>query len=132
MMRSFISNRDRAYSVQADRTGDLRFTNSGVHQRFRFSSKNRVCGCLIKLNNYEKLGCKKECYIAINEVLMTEKKKPISIREFVERMKAIRKRPVDPKFIEEFNKIMEKDEAFESDEQKKHEKKIARPPEADL
>jgi hypothetical protein len=63
---------------------------------------------------------------------MTEKKKPISIREFVERMKAIRKRPVDPKFIGEFNKIMEKDEALEREELEKREKKIARPPEADL
>jgi hypothetical protein len=63
---------------------------------------------------------------------MTEKKKSISIREFVERIKEIRKRPVDPKFIEEFNQRMEKDEKLERDEQKKREKKIARPPEADL
>jgi hypothetical protein len=63
---------------------------------------------------------------------MAEKKKSISAREFHERMKALRKRPPSPEFIEKFNKIMEEDEKHEREEQDKRKKKIARPPEAEL
>jgi hypothetical protein len=63
---------------------------------------------------------------------MSEKKQRISVREFVERMKAIRKQPIDPKFIEEFNKVMEKDEKLDREEQEKRHRKIAKAPEADL
>ncbi len=62
---------------------------------------------------------------------MTAKKK-ISAREFHERMKALRKGPLRPEFVEKLNKIMEEDEKHEREEKKKSEKKIARPPEADL
>ena len=58
--------------------------------------------------------------------------KKISTQELIERMKATRKRPIDPKFIEKFNKIMEEDERLEREEQEKRKKKIARSPEADL
>ena len=66
-----------------------------------------------------------------SEVLMTAKKK-ISAREFHERMKARRKSPLRPEFVEKFNKITEEDEKHEREEKKKGEKKIARSPEADL
>jgi len=63
---------------------------------------------------------------------MAEKKKPISAREFHERMKALRKQRPSPEFVEKFNKIVEEDEKHEREEKKRNEKKIARPPEADL
>jgi response regulator RpfG family c-di-GMP phosphodiesterase len=59
-------------------------------------------------------------------------KKRITTDELIERMKAGRKRPIDPKFIEEFNELMEKDERMEREQQEGGRKKTARPPEADL
>ncbi len=47
---------------------------------------------------------------------MSEKKKYISVQEFVARMKAIRKRPIDPKFIEKFNELMKKDIELEREQ----------------
>jgi hypothetical protein len=47
-------------------------------------------------------------------------------------MKALRKRPVRPEFVEKFNKIMEEDEKRAREEKKRGDKKIARPPEAEL
>ncbi len=61
---------------------------------------------------------------------MTEKKK--TIRSLAEELKAIRKRPIDPKSIEEFNKITQEDDKREREEEEKLKKKIARMPEADL
>lgn len=61
-----------------------------------------------------------------------QSKKPISAREFHERMKALRKKPIRPEFVEKFNKIMEEDEKREREEKQRGGKKIARPPEADL
>ncbi len=62
---------------------------------------------------------------------MTAKKK-ISAREFHERMKARRKSPLRPEFVEKFNKIVEEDEKLEREKKEKDRKKIARPREADL
>ncbi|MEW6058439.1 MAG: hypothetical protein AB1540_17700 [Bdellovibrionota bacterium] len=61
---------------------------------------------------------------------MTEKKK--SFRSLAEELKALRKRPLDPKFIEEFNKMTEEDDRREREEEEKRKKKIAKTPEADL
>ena len=47
------------------------------------------------------------------------KKKPISAREFHERMKALRNRRPSSDFIETFKKIMEEDEKHEREEQNK-------------
>ena len=58
--------------------------------------------------------------------------KKISTHELIERMKATRKRAHKPALIEKFNKIVELDEKREREQPKKPEKKIARPPEADL
>lgn len=56
-----------------------------------------------------------------------KEKKRISACEFHESMKAMRKRPYRPEFIEKFNKIMEEDIKREQEEKQKQEqeKKIA-------
>ena len=56
---------------------------------------------------------------------MTEKKK--TIRSLAEELKAIRKRPVPLEKIDEFNKIVERDQ-----KQPEPDKKIARSPEAEI
>lgn len=62
---------------------------------------------------------------------MSEEK--ISTQELIARMKATRKRPHKPELIEKFNKIVERNEIHEREQQeKKPVKKIARSPEADI
>jgi hypothetical protein len=75
-------------------------------------------------------GGKSDGKMLNREVLMTSKK--ISTRELVDRFNAIRKRRPTPAAIENFNKIMDEDEKHEREKKRKRDKKIARPPEADL
>jgi hypothetical protein len=53
-----------------------------------------------------------------------------SFRQVLENLKAIRRQPVPREKIEEFNRIVEKDDQHEQREQEK--RKIARSPEADI
>lgn len=60
-------------------------------------------------------------------------KKQKTVRELREALKAIRRRPIPREKIEEFNRIIEKDDQYEREQEKQKERsrKIARPPEAD-
>ena len=62
---------------------------------------------------------------------MEKKRKPV--REVLESLKAIRRRQVPGKKIEEFNQIVEKDDEYEREQEKKsgRSRKIARSPEAE-
>jgi hypothetical protein len=59
------------------------------------------------------------------------KNKKISVDELIENLKAIRRRPIPAKDIEEFNKIVELDDEYERKNKKNEPKKIATPPEVD-
>lgn len=59
-------------------------------------------------------------------------KKRKSAREVFENLKAIRRRPVPLEKIEEFNRIVEKDDEYERQEKAKNKRKIAKSPEADV
>lgn len=66
---------------------------------------------------------------------MTEKR--ISAEEFIERMKALRKRSPDPNLVDRFNKLVEQDEKHDEKHERdraerERRKKVARDPEADL
>ena len=84
----------------------------------------------INIKDSEKLGWLQGRYSAICEAFMDKKRK--SPRELLEALKAIRKRPIPPKEIEEFNRIVERDDACEQEDKKRKDRKIARPPEADI
>jgi len=63
--------------------------------------------------------------------MMKDNKK--STRQFVDDMKALRKRKPDPARIEEFNKIMEKDEKHDQEESSEPaKKKIAKDSEVEI
>ena len=59
----------------------------------------------------------------------TKKLKPV--RQALEELKQIRRRPVPLEEIEEFNRIVEKDDQYE-EQQKQKRRRIARSPEADV
>ncbi|MBX2996108.1 MAG: hypothetical protein KF681_14880 [Bdellovibrionaceae bacterium] len=59
----------------------------------------------------------------------TKKLKPV--RQALEELKQIRRRPVPLEEIEEFNRIVEKDDQYE-EQQKQKKRRIARSPEADV
>lgn len=63
----------------------------------------------------------------IRGVHMKKKRKPV--RQVLENLKAIRRRPIHREKIEEFNLIVEKDEMQEYEQERR---KIARTPEADV
>lgn len=58
-------------------------------------------------------------------------KKLKPVRQALEELKQIRRRPVPLEEIEEFNRIVEKDDQYE-EQQKQKRRRIARSPEADV
>ncbi len=59
------------------------------------------------------------------------KNKKISVDELIENLKAIRRRPISEKGIEELNKIFDLDEEHDRTKKKQPSKKIAKLPEVD-
>lgn len=62
--------------------------------------------------------------------MTTKKEGPF--RRFAKAVQEIRKRPLDPKAVEEFNRGVERTEKSKKDEKVETPRKIARSPEADL
>ncbi len=58
-------------------------------------------------------------------------KKFLTVKELQDNIKAVLRRPVPDKDIEEFNKIVERDDEYERKNKKSEPKKIAKLPEVD-